>query len=313
METVEARSVLTRTGGFLDTFTHSINPYQGCVFGCSYCYVAASPLASRDSRQWGTYFKAKTNAPAVLRRELTGHSVGTLRIFMSSATDPYQPPERRLGVTRGILEALVERPPAALVVQTRGPLVTRDVDLLTALRPHVLVSMTIETNREDVHQMITPHAPPLNARRAALAELHAAGIPTQVAVSPLLPHDPNPFAAWLAGCCDYVILDTFTAGDGAGGRRTARSTIPAQYAAAGWGDWRAVDPHPLRAALANYFPPTHILWSQDGFNHFAQLAVAQEPARTQPTGNPTPGGSSTSEFAKTPPGLIQQIRLPGLE
>ena len=110
METIEARSLLTPTGGYLGDFTHSLNPYQGCVFGCSYCYVAWAPVAARDPRPWGRYVKAKTNAPEVLARELARHPPDTLRIFMASATDPYQPPERRLGLTRRLLEALVARP-----------------------------------------------------------------------------------------------------------------------------------------------------------------------------------------------------------
>jgi DNA repair photolyase len=273
VETIAARSLLTPTGGYLGDFTHSLNPYQGCVIGCPYCYVAHAPVAARDSRPWGTYFKAKGNAPAVLRRELARHPPGTLRIFMSSATDPYQAPERRLGLTRQILEALAERPPALLVVQTRTPLVARDADVLQALGPCVLVSMTIETDREDVRRLVTPRAAPLAERRAAIAALKAEGIRTQVAVSPLLPHDPAAFAAWLAGCCDYVVVDTFAAGDGAGGRRTARSAIPALYAAHGWGDWRSVDTGPLRTALTAVFGGERVLWSQEGFNYFASLAA----------------------------------------
>jgi len=272
METTEARTILTPTGGYLDGFTHSLNPYTGCVFGCSYCYVASAPVAARDLRPWGQYFKAKINAPALLRRELAAHPPDTLRIFLSSATDPYQPPERRLGLTRALLAAFVARPPALLLVQTRSPLVQRDADLLAALGDRVRVSMTLETEDDTVRRRVAPHAPPLAARHAALVALHAVGIPTQVAVAPLLPHDPVAFAAWLAGCCDAVVVDTLTAGDGANGRRSARSGIPAVYTAAGWGDWRATDPAPLIAALLPHFGAERVLWSQPGFNHFARQA-----------------------------------------
>ena len=272
METIVARRLLTPTGGYLDAFTHSLNPYQGCVIGCPYCYVAAAPVAARDPRPWGRYFKAKQDAPATLRRELAAHPPGTLRIFMASATDPYQAPERRLGLTRALLAELVACPPALLVVQTRAPLVTRDADLLAALGRRVVVSMTLETNREAVRRAVTPRAAPLAARRAALQTLRAAGIRTQAAVAPLLPHDPAAFAAELLGCCDTVVVDTFTAGDGMGGRRTARSPIPALYAAQGWGDWRAVDPGPLQAALGAAFGADRVLWSQAGFNYFARRA-----------------------------------------
>ncbi|HUS13630.1 MAG TPA: radical SAM protein, partial [Chloroflexia bacterium] len=279
METITARSILTPATGYLPPFTHSLNPYVGCVMGCAYCYVAGSPLASQDARPWGTYFKPKVNAPEVLRRELARHPPHTLRILMSSATDPYQAAERRLGLTREILSVLAERPPALLLVQTRGPLVTRDLDRLQALGDCVRVSMTIETNRDEVRRAVSPHAPPLAARREALLTVRAAGIRTQVAVAPLLPHDPEPFAAWLAGCAEYVVVDTFVDGDGSRGRRTARSPIPALYAGTDWGDWRAVDPGPLQRALAAHFPPDRLLWSQPGFTHFARLAAEQTAAR----------------------------------
>jgi DNA repair photolyase len=274
METIEARTILTPTSGYLDAFTHSLNPYIGCTFGCAYCYVAASPVAARDGRAWGRYFKAKINAPELLRKELAKHPPGTLRIFLASATDPYQPGERRLGLTRALLAELAARPPALVLVQTRSPLILRDADLLAALGDRVRVSMTLETEDDAVRRHITPHAPPLAARRAAIAALHAAGIPTQIAVAPLLPHDPVAFAAWLAGCADAVVVDTLVAGDGANGRRSARSSIPALYAAAGWGDWRATDPAPLLAALRAHFPPDRVLWSQAGFNAFARETIA---------------------------------------
>src|SRR5690606_13399469 len=97
---------------------------------------------------------------------------------MASATDPYQPMERKANITRGLLEEMIEHPPDFLQIQTRGPLITRDIDLLVKLqkRSKVIVSMTIETDREDIKQIFAPYAPGIKLRLKALKEIHDAGI-----------------------------------------------------------------------------------------------------------------------------------------
>src|SRR5438270_8616547 len=99
---------LTPTGGFLSGFAFSLNPYVGCAFGdnrgCPFCYVRALPVAHAIQGEWGSWVIAKVNLPQVLRRELEllAHTGKLERsaVFMSSATDPYQGAERRLGITR---------------------------------------------------------------------------------------------------------------------------------------------------------------------------------------------------------------------
>ena len=105
-----------------------LNPYSGCSFGCSYCYAA---FFSRDQAQqdnWGLWVNAKQNA-AQLIEDLKPGELDGKRIYMSSVTDPYQPLEQRILLTQQILEKLAGRHRPKLVVQTRSPLVTRDIPL----------------------------------------------------------------------------------------------------------------------------------------------------------------------------------------
>src|SRR5512145_1513091 len=126
IELADAKSILTRTSGYLSGFTHSLQPYAGCQFSCVYCYVRELAVQRTNPFRlpWSEWLVAKRNAPALLARA----RLSDARIFLSSATDPYVPAERRLGITRACLAVMAERPPAALVLQTRSPLVLRDVD-----------------------------------------------------------------------------------------------------------------------------------------------------------------------------------------
>src|SRR5262245_13029794 len=179
IEEIQAKSILNPTGGFLSTYTHSINPYQGCAFGknsCPYCYVRAMPIQKFSDKPWGEWVKAKINAPEVLKQELEAAkrkgTFGNLRIFMSTATDPYQGAESRLKLTRSLLEVFAKSGDFGfLVVQTRSPLIERDIPLLQQLGPHAAVSFTIETNRDEVRRQITPASPSIERRLATLEKL----------------------------------------------------------------------------------------------------------------------------------------------
>lgn len=232
----EARSILTPTGGYLAGFTHSLQPYAGCAFDCSYCYVRelAVQRASPYRLPWSRWIAAKTNAPALLRRAAERGRLAGARIFCSSATDPYVPLERRLRLTRGCLDVLAAHPPERLVLQTRSPDVVRDADLLARI-PSVRVSITIATDDERVRRAFEPNAPATSLRVAALRALRARGIPTQAAISPLLPCDPERLAGLLDPVVDRVVVDDFFRGDGAGGRRS--SAALASLRARGFGAW----------------------------------------------------------------------------
>ncbi|TGU85055.1 radical SAM protein, partial [Mesorhizobium sp. M00.F.Ca.ET.186.01.1.1] len=130
----QPKSLLNKGSGFLADYTHSLNPYTGCSFACSYCYVRQMPVSLFRGLDWGTWVDVKTEAATLLAKELNkAKAKGKVTIFMSSSTDPYQPAEYREKVTRSLLEVMADNRPDFLLVQTRSPLVTRDIDLLVQL------------------------------------------------------------------------------------------------------------------------------------------------------------------------------------
>lgn len=284
---VKCRSVLTPASGFLYAFTHTLNPYMGCAFGdggCGvYCYVAESPIGLYAGQPWGHWLKAKSNAAVALRRDLAlATDRSAMRVFMSSATDPYQPAESKLAITRSILEVFRHQPPGLLVVQTRSPLVERDFDLIQEL-PSAWLSMTIETDDDDVRRAITPTCPSVDRRLQVMREARRHGIRVQAAVSPTLPHNAARFADLLSEAADRVIVDTFS-GDGASGKRTARRPLPARFAELGFGNWRDQSAaEALYSKCVSRFGSENVGWSQEGFN-----ALAISGSSVASTGLPSP-------------------------
>src|SRR5437660_6896303 len=174
MEQINARSIFSPATGFIQRggFDWTCNPYVGCSFGCTYCYAMFLPQNRRPKEDWGRWFVAKRNAVALAERhaaKLAGQA-----LYLSSVTDPYLPAERSLFLTRGILEALAPHQPR-LLVQTRGPLVVRDLDVLRRF-DRVRVNVSIPTDSEDVRRAFEPKAPPLERRWHAAAEVRAAGL-----------------------------------------------------------------------------------------------------------------------------------------
>lgn len=202
----------------------------------------------------------------MLQRELRrAKSRGPVTIFMSSSTDPYQPIEYKERITRSLLEVMAADPPDFLLVQTRSPLVTRDIDLLKQLGSKVRVSMTVETDRDDMRKLFSPEAPPIQARLRALRELAAAGIPTQAAVAPILPSS-EAFASVLREHVTRVVLDNYELGDGSGGKRTRRLGVEALYKPLGLEHWygaQALDV--LTQRMQAYFHEDELFISQKGF------------------------------------------------
>ncbi|WNR44124.1 SPL family radical SAM protein [Paenibacillus roseipurpureus] len=262
----QAKSLLTKASGFLEGYSHTFNPYTGCAFACSYCYVRQMPVALFRGEAWGCWVDVKENAPALLAKELTrAKAKGPVTIFMSSATDPYQPIEFKERLTRALLEVMSAEPPDFLFLQTRSPLVTRDADLLQLLGERVRVSMTVETDREEIRRAFTPSAPPIAARLEALRELAARGIPVQATIAPALPCSDG-FAERLAGIVDRVCIDDYFMGDGALGKRTERIGVRHIYDALELTDWYSRDAY-LRVyeGLLRHFPQERIFISQAGF------------------------------------------------
>jgi DNA repair photolyase len=270
---VRSESILTRTQGFLYGFTHTLNPYMGCAFGdggCGiYCYVAESPIGLYAGKPWGQWLRAKANAADALRRDLKGQPhLEDVRVFMSSATDPYQPAESKLRITRSVLEVFPEQRVGLLVVQTRCPLVERDFDLLADM-PFVWLSMTVETDDDGVRRALTPTCPSIGRRFLAMQRARSMGIRVQAAVSPTLPYHLNRFTDLLAESADRVIVDTFF-GDGTNGRRTSHRPLPRRFTELGYGDWRdSAAARALFEELSLKMGAERVGWSQDGFNRLA--------------------------------------------
>ncbi|MBB6735669.1 SPL family radical SAM protein [Cohnella zeiphila] len=260
------KSLLNKGTGFLTDYTHTLNPYAGCAFGCSYCYVRRMPVATFRQKEWGTWVDLKRGAAELLRRELrAARAKGRVTIFMSSSTDPYQPAEHKERITRSLLEVMAEEPPDFLLVQTRSPLVTRDIDLLLRLGERARVSLTVETDREDVRKRFAPAAPPIAARLNALERLREAGVPTQAAVAPLLPSSED-FPRKLLPLADRVVLDDYYLGDGSGGRRSRSLGVERLYEEDERAQW--YDPSAIRAIrerFAAVFPEDRLFVSQAGF------------------------------------------------
>lgn len=275
IEEVQAKSILNPTGGFLATYTHSLNAYQGCAFGknsCPYCYVRAMPVQRFSGKPWGDWVKAKMNAPELLRQDLEKAKrkgeFGSLRIFMSTATDPYQGAESRLKLTRGLLEVFADSGEfGLLVVQTRSPLVERDADLLAQLGNRVWLSLTIETNRDEVRRQITPASPSIERRLLTLERMKLAGVRVQAAISPMLPCDAKEFAELVAPRASRAVVDTLIHGDGAGGRRSTELEMPELLRSLGYTNWLNADAHvPLLEALRERMGAQRVGFSQQGFN-----------------------------------------------
>ncbi|MFC3344698.1 SPL family radical SAM protein [Paenibacillus abyssi] len=257
VQDIVAKKILTEAKGYLDVgFTHSLNPYGGCAFSCRYCYVREMPIQRFKDIPWGEWVDIKTNAAENYRTEMVKlrRKNKPIHIFMSSATDPYQPIERKATITRRILETMIDMPPDLLQIQTRSPLIKRDLDLLVQLKEtcSILISMTIETDREDIKHIFAPYSPGIKLRLKALKELHEAGIATQASISPVLPFTPH-FPKLLEGIVDRIWIDTLNIGDGSMGKRSASLGMPQLFEANGLSDWYQRDIH---TRVEKYFKKT---------------------------------------------------------
>lgn len=279
METTRTnvQSILTRSSGYLKTVcSHSLQPYRGCPFGKSLCgvgcYVKHNGYVTRG-RPWGTFLEVRDNVQdAYIRayeRELrwARRSRGAFVIFLSSSTEPFPPQEARFGVTRSVLEAMIERPPDGLIMQTHSHRVTDSIGVLTPLAKvcDLRVHLSIETDRDRLPGL-PPPASSVEQRFRAAEMFRQAGLRVVATVSPLLPiADPDAFFQRIAEVADAVVLDHFIGGDGSpGGSRTLRTALPAAMI--------AVAPESVNlayrdrmAAVARRYLPGRVGLSIDGF------------------------------------------------
>jgi DNA repair photolyase len=183
-------SIITRNDSPDIGFEASINPYRGCEHGCIYCYARPyhEYLGFSAGLDFETKIVVKENAPELLRRELSSPKWKPQALAMSGVTDPYQPVERRLQLTRQCLQVLVEfRNPVAIV--TKNLLVTRDIDLLADLARDNAVAafLSITTLDTDLARIMEPRTAQPAARLRAIKELTTAGVPVGVMVAPVIP------------------------------------------------------------------------------------------------------------------------------
>ncbi|GAB4546075.1 MAG: hypothetical protein Tsb0014_40460 [Pleurocapsa sp.] len=219
---IRSQNILNKATGFIDAYDFTLNPYRGCQYGCSYCYAAAfSP--DRDKRQnWGQWVVVKENAGEILAKELTRwqnkHQNRPATIYMSSVTDPYQPIEAKQQLTRELLTVMLQFQPT-LVIQTRSPMIVRDMDLLGQFQ-RLRINLSIPTGSEVVKKDFEPRSPSIKSRlqtisklRYGLANNNHHDIRFAVTITPLLPtleRDVNNFIRKLT-VVDRIVLQEFHA------------------------------------------------------------------------------------------------------
>lgn len=197
---VLAKSVLNRS----KIFDYCANPYTGCQVGCAYCYARLFMRRySGHKEEWGDFVDVKINAPEILKKQLDKAKRGT--VWVSSVCDPYQPLERKYGLTRRCLAELLKRQ-FPLNLQTKSALVLRDLDLLSQFKD-IEVGFTITTDDETTARLFEPKASSVKERIKALGEVRSHGIKTFVFVGPILPGNPHKLVNKLSGKADLVYID----------------------------------------------------------------------------------------------------------
>jgi DNA repair photolyase len=184
------RSLLNRCTSERVPFVWTINPYRGCEFACKYCYARYTHefMEMRDGIAFEQKIFVKDHAANLLRQELRQVKPGE-DIAIGTATDPYQPAERRYGITRGVLEELARHQGLELGLITKSNLILRDLDLLKEIGRHnrLHVNLTITTLNVKLARLLEPRAPRPDLRLEAVRHLSAAGIHTGISCSPVIP------------------------------------------------------------------------------------------------------------------------------
>jgi DNA repair photolyase len=188
---LDCRSILSKTTSRRGLpFSHAINPYRGCEFACRYCYARYTheflELRSPEEFERKIYFKQ--NGAWLLSQELRRLKPGTV-ISLGTATDPYQPLERKQRITRSLLEVFAQTSGFSLSIVTKSTLITRDLDLLKEIagRHKLTVHLTVTTVNAKLARLLEPRAPRPDLRIRTVGELRQAGLRAGVLCSPLMP------------------------------------------------------------------------------------------------------------------------------
>jgi DNA repair photolyase len=175
---INAKSILNPS----KVYDYTVNPYVGCAHACHYCYARFVKRFLKIEDRWGSFVCAKMNAPELLARDIKRKKKG--EVWISGVSDPYQPVERTLKLTRKCLEILISDG-WNVYIQTKSNLILDDLDLLKSHK-NVNVYFTITTSDEKVREIFEPNAPPIKKRIEALSKLYSEGVKTHVMIAPLL-------------------------------------------------------------------------------------------------------------------------------
>jgi len=197
---IRAKNILSKS----QVYDYALNAYVGCGHNCIYCYARFMKRFTGHSEPWGEFVDAKVNAVELLAKEVRKKKKGT--VWISGVCDAYQPAEEKHRLTGRCIEILVENA-WPLVVQTKSPLVLRDIELFRRAAD-AEVGFTITTADERIRKIFEPGAPTLEKRIEALGMLHEAGIRTYVMVAPILP-GADRLAEKLMGRTDYALIDRY--------------------------------------------------------------------------------------------------------
>ena len=208
---LETRRFIGRGSGRMSSI-YTLNPYRGCEFGCKYCYAryAHEFMELRDPELFERKIFAKQFQSAAFRAELRRLKSGDT-VWMGTATDPYQPAERRYNVTRQMLEAFAGERGLDLGITTKSDLVARDAPLMARIvrKNRIRVHLTITTLDERLARLLEPRAPRPELRLGAVRTLTQAGIPVSVLAHPVMPLI-NDSEASLDGVCEAAVRNGAT-------------------------------------------------------------------------------------------------------
>jgi len=276
-----AKSLLTKATGFIAAYDFTLNPYRGCQYGCSYCYAAAFSPNSQMRQDWGKWVVIKQNAAEILEKELKSwykkNPDKPPSIYMSSVTDPYQPIESKQYLTRHLLEVMLDSiPTPTLVIQTRSPIITRDIDYLQRFK-HLRINMSIPTGSESVRKDFEPRSPSIKARFNAVTAIKQSIDPLKgyvpklsITITPLLPTEPADESAFInkLQIADRVVIQEFHASHNrslVAGTRQEAQEIKEKYA--WWYDDEKVNYMRFKENLVSMLTGVETKEGQKGFGY----------------------------------------------
>lgn len=189
IRSIEAKTMIVNSK--LPDIDCVVNPYTGCEFACLYCYASfMGRFVGESNQSWGDYVYVKENAIEIFKNDLNRllKKNKTPSLLLSSVTDPYQPVEKKYGLTKGILEAIENANYRGKIsILTKSPLVLRDVPIFKQIN-HVEIGMTVTSTENILSKSFEIFAPNLTSRLESLTRLNEQGIETYAFIGPILPH-----------------------------------------------------------------------------------------------------------------------------